>query len=78
MAAVTADDYYEKVEMDIPVSSWGKQTKSRKLQMQLPCYEWNGLRWDGYAPSNPVNTECGNSICIPCIFDIDIDPFLMM
>lgn len=30
------------------------------------CYSWNGRRWKGISPRQPVNTVCGLSQCVPC------------
>ena len=30
------------------------------------CFEWNGYEWESTAPTNPVDTVCGLSICTPC------------
>merc|ERR1712008_404264 len=30
------------------------------------CFFWNDKQWIGDTPSEPVSTECGHSVCIPC------------
>ena len=34
--------------------------------LHLGCFWWNEKQWIGDAPSEPVFTECGLSVCIPC------------
>jgi hypothetical protein len=33
------------------------------------CYMWNDEKWSGIYPSNPKNTECGNSECNLCCYN---------
>lgn len=30
------------------------------------CYLWNNKKWKGVAPTNPVATECGGTVCTLC------------
>ena len=34
--------------------------------LHLGCFWWNEKQWIGDAPSEPVLTECGLNVCIPC------------
>ena len=32
----------------------------------IDCFTWNGVKWEGKRPTNPISTQCGLKACARC------------